>query len=190
MFKIISALVMLVLFSACTQTSQPSPKKQVVKQEVKQEKKQAKKVMKHHKMKKMGKMFQTVDAKDATLVQKGKNHNSCAICGMNLTKFYKTSHIASHEGKEVQYCSIHCLEHHLKDGAQVKNPEVVDVSSLKFIPVLEAYYVVGSDVRGTMSRVSKYAFKNLEDAKKFQKKHGGKIMDFQGALAAAKKDFK
>jgi nitrous oxide reductase accessory protein NosL len=65
----------------------------------------------------------------------------------------------------------------------------VDVTSLKLLPVLEVYYVVDSSKRGTMSRVSKYAFLNLEDAKKFQKENGGKIMDFNAALEVAKKDF-
>lgn len=78
---------------------------------------------------------------------------------------------------------------HLNQGVELKNPKVVDVTSLKPIPVLEAYYVIGSGVRGTMSRVSKYAFGTLEAAKQFQKKHGGKIMDFNGALQEAQKDF-
>ncbi len=135
-------------------------------------------------------MFQTVDVKDAILVQKGEHKEHCAMCGMNLIKFYKTSHAAKLEGKNIQYCSIHCLTAHINEGAELENPMVVDVSSLKFIPVTEAFYVVGSDVPGTMTKVSKYAFKNLEDAKAFQKKHGGKILDFYSAWQEAKKDFK
>ena len=177
MLKVFTLAVMLVFFSACSQKENVKPTHATSKH------KQMKKMQKHTKM------FQTVAKKDAILVQEGKNKNSCAICGMNLTKFYKTSHIVVHEDKPVQYCSLHCLADHLGEGVEVKNPKVVDVKSLKFIPVLEAYYVVGSDVHGTMSRVSKYAFQNLEDAKKFQKLHGGKIMDFYGALEKAKEDF-
>jgi nitrous oxide reductase accessory protein NosL len=186
MIKIISAIVVMIALSACTQTVKPLPTKQAVnKQTTKQNTVKQKNKKKPMKMK----MFQTVDPKDALLVQKGEKRNACIICGMNLTKFYKTSHIATYGDKEVQYCSIHCLEDHLHSGAEVKNPQVVDVTSLKFIPVLEAYYVVGSDVKGTMSRVSKYAFSSLEDAKAFQKKHGGDIMDFRAALEKAKEDF-
>lgn len=135
--------------------------------------------------------YQTVSKKDAILVQKGKDKEHCSICGMNLVKFYKTSHIATDEkGKVHQYCSLHCLADDLRKGAQLKNPKVVDAKSLKFIPVQEAYYVVGSNVKGTMSRVSKYAFKSLDDAKAFQAKHGGKIVDFHSAWERAKKDFK
>jgi len=136
------------------------------------------------------KMFQSVDEKDAVLVQSGPNKKSCAICGMNLVMFYKTNHAAKVDGKNIQYCSLHCMSAHINEGAELENPMVVDVDSLKFIPVTEAFYVVGSDVKGTMSPVSKYAFKNLELAKAFQKKHGGKIVDFYSAWQEAKKDFK
>jgi len=136
------------------------------------------------------KMFQTVEKKDATLVQEGKNKIHCVNCGMNLVMFYKTSHVASTEDKTNQYCSIHCLADHLNEGYEFKNPKVVDVTSLKLISVLDAYYVVGSSVRGTMSRTSKYAFKSLKDAEDFQKKYGGKILDFNAALEITQKDFR
>lgn len=136
------------------------------------------------------KPFQSVDEKDAILVQDGKDKRYCKICGMDLVKYYKTSHIVETQEKKYQYCSIHCLEDHLGHGATFKNPMVVDVKSLKFIPVGKAHYVVGSKKRGTMSYVSKYAFENLDDAKKFQAEFGGKIMDFTEAREKAKEDFK
>lgn len=134
-------------------------------------------------------IFQTVSEKDAILVQDGKDKRYCARCGMDLVRFYKTSHMAEQDGKPVQYCSIHCLEEHLGEGVTLKNPKVVDVASLKFIPVGDAHYVVGSSKRGTMSRVSKYAFLNIEDAKKFQALYGGDIMNFKEADERAKNDF-
>jgi nitrous oxide reductase accessory protein NosL len=82
------------------------------------------------------------------------------------------------------------LEDHLGDGIALKNPQVVDVESLKLISVNDATYVVGSKVRGTMSRVSKYAFLKKQDAEAFAAKHGGEIMDFNSALKKAKEDFK
>lgn len=139
---------------------------------------------------KMPQMFQTVTHDKATLLQSSEQKESCPICGMNLVKFYKTSHAASHNDEMHQYCSIHCLAEHLDDGNELKNPKVVDVTSLEMISVMEAHYVVGSRVKGTMSRVSKYAFKNYEDAKAFQAKNGGKILDFYGALEVAREDFK
>ncbi|MCX6053223.1 MAG: nitrous oxide reductase accessory protein NosL [Campylobacterales bacterium] len=135
-------------------------------------------------------MFQSVNKEDATLVQEGEKKGYCARCGMDLVKFYKTSHAATFDGKNYQYCSIHCLEEHLGEGIELKNPKVVDVASLKFIDVNKAYYVVGSSKRGTMTKVSKYAFLNEADAKKFQAEFGGEIMDFNKAREKAKEDFK
>lgn len=136
------------------------------------------------------KPFQMVEEKEAVLVQEGKNKRYCAICGMDLVRFYKTSHTSQHEDKNYQYCSIHCLEDHLGQGKTLKNPKVVDVATLKLIPVNEAYYVVGSKKRGTMSYVSKYAFSSLEDAEKFKSEFGGEIMDFENARKKAQEDFK
>jgi len=134
-------------------------------------------------------MFQTVPKDKVILLQQGKAKLYCHICGMNLVKFYKTNHAAKENGKEHQYCSIHCLTKDIKEGAELENPQVVDVSTLKFIPVTEAYYVVGSKKPATMSRVSKYAFRSLDDAKAFQAKYSGKIVDFYSAWQIAKEDF-
>ncbi len=135
-------------------------------------------------------LFQSVHESEATLLQEGKNRNYCHICGMDLVKYYKTSHSATNNETTHQYCSIHCLEDHLGSGITLKNPKVVDVTSLQFIDATKAYYVVGSKKSGTMSKISKYAFKTEEDAQKFQKEFGGEIMDFYKALEVAKKDFK
>jgi len=136
------------------------------------------------------KMFQSVEPQNAVILQKGKHKNSCAVCGMNLPRYYKTNHAAKYKGKNYQYCSLHCLEDHLGQGITLKNPKVVDVESLKFISVADAYYVVGSKKRATMSKISKYAFKDLKMAKKFQAKFGGKIMNFNEAREIAQKDFR
>lgn len=168
MFKVLSSIVISVLFLACgVQTQQMSST---------------------HVSKPM--MFQSVSKEKATLLQSGEEKESCPICGMNLVMFYKTSHGAIENNKSFHYCSLHCMSEHLDSGKELKNPTVVDVKSLKMISVMQAHYVVGSDVRGTMSRVSKYAFKNLEDAQVFQKEHGGKIMNFNSALEIAREDFK
>ena len=133
--------------------------------------------------------FQSVPPSKAIIMQSGKDRTACSICGMDLPTFYKTNYIAEDDNGMHQYCSLHCLVAHLNEGAELKNPKVVDVTTLKPIPVLQAYYVVGSNVKGTMSRVSKYAFGRYEDAVAFQEQHGGKIMDFNAAMQEAKKDF-
>ncbi len=118
------------------------------------------------------------------LVQNGAKKMWCSVCGMNLKMFYKTSYIAG----DKQYCSIRCLVADMKSSKiDLDSVEVIDVKSQKPILAKDAYFVIGSDVKGTMSKISKLAFKNRDDAEKFIKEHGGKITSFQEALKEAKK---
>jgi nitrous oxide reductase accessory protein NosL len=135
-------------------------------------------------------MYQSVSQNEAVILQTNKDRLFCRSCGMKLPKYYKTNHAALYNGEMHQYCSLHCLVSELNQGHDLKNPKVVDVSSLKFINVSEAHYVVGSKKHGTMSRVSKYAFRSLDDAKTFQKEFGGDILDIYKAIEVAQKDFR
>jgi len=48
---------------------------------------------------------------------------------------------------------------------------------------------VGSTKKGTMTGVSKYAFKSTSSAKRFVKANGGKLLNFEQTLEVAKNDF-
>jgi nitrous oxide reductase accessory protein NosL len=142
------------------------------------------------KKKMMKSRYQSVKMDQAQLLMKGKNRTSCTVCGMKLPMFYKTSHAAKVDGHQEQFCSIHCLLNTINQGKKVTDMQVVDNETLKFIPVNQAWYVVKSNKPATMSRVSKYAFKDRAKAEAFAKKFGGEVMNFEGALAVAKEDFK
>jgi copper chaperone NosL len=133
-------------------------------------------------------MFQTVKAKDATLVKTNSSKEFCDVCGMPLTKFYKTNHVTEFKnGHKEQYCSLHCqAQIHEDYHDKIKNIQVVDTNSLKLIDATKAFYVVGSSKPGTMSPVSKYAFSSKEAAVKFQKEFGGEIHSFDESLKIAK----
>ena len=135
-------------------------------------------------------MYQAVPMGKAQLLQSGKDKAYCPNCGMTLRMFYKTNHAAMVNGKEKQYCSMHCLAEDAVKGLNPKDIKVVDNSTLKFIPVSKAYYVVGSKKPATMSKVSKYAFGTKAAAEKFAKEYGGKVMTFDQAFAIAKKAYK
>jgi len=141
--------------------------------------------------KQMGERFQSVPRSKAKIVQKGEHKASCAICGMHLATFYKTNHAATlRDGTKRQYCSLHCVVHDNEiNKTDLINLKVVDAKTLKFIPALSAYYVVGSSKPATMSRVSKYAFAKKRDAEAFAKAYGGKVMKFYDAYEVATKDF-
>ena len=121
------------------------------------------------------------------LIQSGSQKEWCPVCGMKLESFYKTSHAAKVNHIDKQYCSLRCLavdmQEHKIDTNDVK---VVDVVSQKLIPAKDAHYVVGSDIKGTMSRVSKLAFASSDAAEDFNIENGGKIVNFEEALKMAK----
>ncbi|MCH9740062.1 MAG: nitrous oxide reductase accessory protein NosL [Epsilonproteobacteria bacterium] len=134
--------------------------------------------------------FQSVAMEQAVILQTGEHKHACPECGMKLPMFYKSNHAATSNGKVKQYCSIHCLvDDKTNKKSDVKEMKVVAVDTLKFIDVKEATYVVGSDVRGTMSGLSKYAFEGRMSARRFVQEHQGKIMSFDEAYAYALKDF-
>ena len=141
-------------------------------------------------------MFQTVEADKATLLQKGNAKEYCPICGMNLVKYYKTSHaVTFKDGTSRQFCSIHCLVDESEMGFLRDKKEkiaqilVTDVDSLKMIDAKKAFYVVGSKIKGTMTGNSKYAFATKAGAETFMAQNGGKITTFDEAYDIALKDF-
>jgi nitrous oxide reductase accessory protein NosL len=135
----------------------------------------------------LAQMFQSVPAEKAQLLQKGDAKLYCSSCGMNLVKFYKTSHALNRDGHTHQYCSIHCLVD-ANLYTDLIDAKVVDVSSLKFINAHDAYYVIGSSKPGTMTMNSKYAFASKKDAETFSKVNGGKIYNFHEAVKIAADD--
>ena len=122
------------------------------------------------------------------LTQKGAQKEWCPVCGMKLESYYKTSHYARlADGKERQYCSIRCLAVDMQEYAiDLSSVRVVDAKSEKVLEASGAFYVMGSDVAGTMTKVSKLAFSTKEDALAFIKEHGGKLVRFEEALKAAR----
>ena len=139
--------------------------------------------------KKMMKMFQSVPKDRATILQGGDAKLFCPECGMSLPMFYKTNHSATVDGKVKQYCSMHCLVDDMKSGAKPTDLKVVDLHSLKFTDATKAFYVVGSEKKGTMSMISKYAFASRVNADAFAQKYGGSVMTYDEALKSAERDF-
>jgi len=138
----------------------------------------------------MGKMYQSVEPSKAIILQNGENRTACSRCGMKLPMFYKTNHAAKTEdGTTHQYCSIHCLAEH-KHHEKTSDEIVVNQTTLKFIEARNAFYVVGSSKKGTMSKISKYAFATKEAALSFSQKYGGEVKTYDEAFKIAEQDFK
>jgi nitrous oxide reductase accessory protein NosL len=137
----------------------------------------------------MPKMFQSVPKDKAVIMQEGGTKDFCPLCGMTLHMYYKTNHAAKVDGKTKQYCSLHCVVEDTHKGSKLTDIQVVDTEELKFIDADKAFYVVGSDIKGTMTGVSKYAFGSQEDAETFAKQHGGKVVSYEEAYKAEEADF-
>ena len=111
----------------------------------------------------------------------------CPLCSMNLKMFWKTSHwLTFSDGTRTGYCSIHCASKvYQKKATDIDRWEVADYSTKKLINANKAHFLIGSDLPGTMTPVSKLAFASLDVAKRYQKEHGGSIGTLDDALKQA-----
>ena len=121
-----------------------------------------------------------------TMVQ-AEEQKYCPLCSMNLKMFWKTSHwLTFSDGTRTGYCSIHCASIvYKKRASDIDRWEVADYDTKKIINAYKAHFLIGSDLPGTMTPVSKLAFASLDVAKRYQQKNGGKIGTFDDALKRA-----
>jgi len=108
----------------------------------------------------------------------------CPLCGMNLKMYHQTSNrITFSDRAQTQTCSIFCAAQiYEKRPTEIDRWEVVDYETKIFIDARKAHWLIGSNIPGVMTAVSKIAFSSSEDAKKYQKNHGGTIGTFDDAL--------
>jgi nitrous oxide reductase accessory protein NosL len=108
----------------------------------------------------------------------------CPLCGMDLKMYHQTSNrLTFSDGTKVQTCSIFCAaQFYEKRPTEIDRWEVVDYETKGWIDARKAKWLIESDIPGVMTAVSKLAFLTMEDAKKYQKKHGGTIGTFDDAL--------
>jgi nitrous oxide reductase accessory protein NosL len=108
----------------------------------------------------------------------------CPLCGMNLKMYHQTGNrLTFSDGVKTQTCSIFCAAQiYEKRAAEIDRWEVVDYETKIFIDAKKAHWLIGSDIPGVMTAISKVAFLSVEDVKKYEKKHGGTIGTFDDAL--------
>jgi nitrous oxide reductase accessory protein NosL len=108
----------------------------------------------------------------------------CPLCGMDLKMYHQTSNrLTFSDGTKVQTCSIFCAaQFYEKRPTEIDRWEVVDYETKGWIDAKKAHWLIGSDIPGVMTAVSKLAFSSSGDAQKYQKKHGGTLGNFDDAL--------
>lgn len=112
----------------------------------------------------------------------------CHNCGMTRPMWARTWFTYENSQGAYQVCSFHCLaETALMAGEEPKNVKVALYRTPdKMIPANQAYFVIGSKAKGTMTMVSKPAFASEGEAKAFSDQCGGKVARYPEALKAAK----
>ncbi len=114
-------------------------------------------------------------------------HPECPYCGMDRAKFAHSRMLLTYDDQSTQgFCSVHCAA---VDMAMYldKTPiafGVGDVNTKKLIDVEKAYWVIGGDKPGVMTRQPKWAFEKKSDADRFIQAHGGKSATFEAAIEA------
>lgn len=123
----------------------------------------------------------------AVKAPKAEKMTSCPNCGMMLKKWAHTNYEFNNSEGHYRTCSIHCVaDMSKKSGEEPKNVRVaLHLHPEKMIPAEKAVYVIGSKAPGTMTMLSKLAFRSEAEAKKFASENGGKIGAFPDAFAAA-----
>jgi mono/diheme cytochrome c family protein len=108
----------------------------------------------------------------------------CPLCGMSLKMYHQTSNrLTFSDGVKTQTCSIFCAAQiYEKRAAEIDRWEAVDYESKIFIDAKKAHWLIGSDIPGVMTVVSKIAFSKWDGAQKYQKDHGGNLGTFNDAL--------
>jgi len=132
---------------------------------------------------------QTVDLPDGSKLDLG---TSCPVCNMKLEdSTLGPAAVVFNDGKVVGFDSagdmfryvLEPVKYSISTG-NIKNVFVTEYGTKKFIDAKQAFFVLGSDVKGSMGAdVVPYAKK--EDAEKFNSEHKGKRVTAYAEVTAA-----
>lgn len=116
---------------------------------------------------------------------------TCHNCGMMRPMWARTFYNYELDEEQKEVCSLHCLaEASINSGQDPQNVKVALYHDpYTMVPATSAFYVVGSNARGTMTMKSKIAFGKEDEAKKFAEECGGSVVRFEQALDMAKTSF-
>jgi len=116
---------------------------------------------------------------------------SCKYCGMDRTQYaYSRMVVVYEDGTSLGTCSIHCLAIELVVNMD-KTPrsmQVGDYNSKKLIDAEKAFWVIGGNKPGVMTKKAKWAFENKADAETYIAINGGNLSTFDEAMKATFED--
>jgi copper chaperone NosL len=129
---------------------------------------------------------------DNPLKDELKKYPICPYCGMNRTMWNHSRHLVHYDdGVADGTCSIHCMAIGLSLNID-RGPKAIYAADFgsgeKIKPLVnvdKAQYLIGSKLKGTMSKKSSMAFASMDAAKQAQSTKGGELGDFDVALKEA-----
>lgn len=119
----------------------------------------------------------------------------CPYCGMDR-KQYHHSRMLVHYSDDLAdgTCSLHCMAISLSLSVD-REPKAIyvadnasDADLKPMVEVDKAVFLIGSQIKGVMTKNSKIAFASEEAAKAFQAANGGELGSFDKALLGAYTD--
>ena len=120
-----------------------------------------------------------------------QKHPSCKFCGMDRAKFaHSRFYVAYEDGSTQGTCSIHCaaIDFALNIDKTPKTMQVGDFYTKKLVDAEKAFWVLGGNKPGVMTKRAKWAFAGNKDAERFMKENGGSAISFDQAFKAAFED--
>lgn len=120
-----------------------------------------------------------------------QRHPACKYCGMDRQQFaHSRVFIEYEDGASMGTCSIHCaaVELALQIDKKPKTIAVGDYVSKDLVDTEKAFWVMGGNKMGVMTRKAKWAFEKKEDAQKFISENGGTLHPFEEAIRASYED--
>ncbi len=118
-----------------------------------------------------------------------EKHPRCVICNMDRRKFHYARHLLHYgDGHAQGTCSVHCvaecmLRERRRGFRAIYAPDYESTAEPKVLfEAASATYLIGSDLRGVMTPVSKVAFANRQAALQAKQVYGGEIGSFATAI--------
>lgn len=126
------------------------------------------------------------------LVDELEKYPRCVICNMDRRKFHYARHLlhygdATAQGTCSAHCAAECMLRERRRGFRtIYAPDYASTAEPKaLVEAASATYLIGSDLRGVMTPVSKVAFASRAAALQAQQTYGGEIGSFATAIAAS-----
>ncbi|HEY6011753.1 MAG TPA: nitrous oxide reductase accessory protein NosL [Nitrospirota bacterium] len=118
-------------------------------------------------------------------------HKDCKYCGMNRDTYdFSRMLIEYEDGTTAALCSTRCAAVELANSID-RTPRAIkvgDFNGKQLIDAEKAFWVVGGNKPGVMSKRGKWAFEKKEDAENFMKTNQGSMTTFEEAMKMAYED--